>query len=180
MPCLNTFRISAKKAKKQEKKQQNLSLFFSFLLEVTIFFAELFLAFFIIFQRSNMATIVSWFRVLRWSLILTLILIIILYLAPLAFPKNYPKDGVHTMNEYKISSAILLGLCIFGLFAIWCHFVYMTLIFGCLMLVYLITDLVVYRMGNIGTYLPIAGIIICSFTLAAALRRLKHDAMYGA
>ena len=125
-----------------------------------------------------MATLVSWFRILRWSLILTLILIIILYLAPLAFPRHFEKI-VRTDDKYRNHAMIVSGLCIFGLIAIWCHYFYMTLLFGFLMVIYLIVELTMFQVSNIGTWLPIGGIVICSFTLSAALRRLKHEAMYG-
>lgn len=125
-----------------------------------------------------MATVLSLFRILRWAIILTLVLIIILRLAPLAFPRHF-SNSVSETDEYKISSGILAGLCVFGLIAVGCHFFYMTLLFALSMLIYLIAELVFFRLSIYGTLLPITGIIICSFTLSAALRRLKHEAMYG-
>lgn len=126
----------------------------------------------------TMAKLSSWFSVLRWSLILTLILWIILSLAPVAFPKHFEKHH-NPSDVFLINCAVMVSLSMYGLFSICCYYFYPTLIFGITLIVYLVVELVWLNMGNIGTYLMLFGVIICSFTYCAALRRLRNEALYG-
>lgn len=125
-----------------------------------------------------MAKLTSWFAVLRWSLILTLILVIILSLAPLVFSKHF--ERYNTANDlFLINTAVVIGLSIFGLVAVCCYYFYLTFIFGVTLIVYLIIEFAYLHLGNIGTWLLFAGLILCSFTYCAAMRRLRREALYG-
>lgn len=129
--------------------------------------------------QETMAKLSSWFAVLRWALILTLILVIILSIAPIIFPRHFEKSQKGTRDVQLINSALMVGLSVYGLLSVCCYYYYLTLIFGISLLVYLIVELVWLQLGNIGIYLTLAGLIICSFTYCAAMRRLRHEALYG-
>ena len=125
-----------------------------------------------------MAKLSSWFLVLRWAIILTLILVIILTLAPFAFPKHferfYPTDQLSLIN-----CAVMVGLSVYGLISVCCYYFYLTFIFAVTLTVYLVVEFAYLHLGNIGTWLTQIGLIICSFTYCAAMRRLQDEALYG-
>lgn len=124
-----------------------------------------------------MVKLTSWFSILRWALILTLVLIIILSTAPLLFPRHFER---HHFNAelHLYNTFIIVGLCVFGLLSICCYFYYLTIVFGIILTVYFIAEIVL-GIGNIGHYLTLVGVITCSFTYCAVMRRLKNEALYG-
>ncbi|KAH7637932.1 uncharacterized protein LOC124497104 [Dermatophagoides farinae] len=124
-----------------------------------------------------MVKLSSWFSIIRWALILTLLFIIIMAITPLLFPKYFDKDMLANDN-YRIHCTITILLAIIGLFTICCYYFYLTLIFATLSILYLIGEIAM-NMGNIGTYLTWIGVIICSYTYCAVMRRLRNDALYG-
>ena len=69
-------------------------------------------------------------------------------------------------------------LCIYGLCAICYHYFWFTLLFGLMMTVYLVLE-IVFMVGNIGIYLTTLGVIACSFTYCAVLKRFENEALYG-
>jgi hypothetical protein len=123
-----------------------------------------------------MASLRSWFSILRWSLIITLILLIILAIAPLIFVRNFAKEEVS--SYYVINGSVIIPLCVFGLCVICLYSFVFTLIFGILMTIYLSSQ-IFYLGGNIGVYLTELGVIACSFTYCAVLKRLENEALYG-
>lgn len=124
-----------------------------------------------------MAKLSAWFSILRWAIILTLILIIILTLSPIILPKHFDKD-MKVNLQYKIHCAVTICLASLGLFCVCCYFFYLTLIFASLSLLYLIAEIGL-SVGNIGTYLTWIGIVTCSYTFCAVMRRLRNEALYG-
>jgi len=126
-----------------------------------------------------MAKLSSWFAVLRWALILTLILVICLTLAPIFFPRKFARNDT-TDEKYRVNCVVMFALALFGLFSVGCYYFYLTFIFGITLVAYLIVEFVYLNLGNIGTWLTLIGLIICSFTYCAAMRRLRNEALYGA
>lgn len=125
-----------------------------------------------------MAKLTSLFSILRWSLILTLILVIVFALAPVAFPKYFSRVDT-TRNLFFINCVVIVGLSVFGLFSICCYYFYLTLLFAIILTVYIIAELILLNLNNAGIWLPMIGIDICSFTYCAAMRRLRREALYG-
>ena len=123
-----------------------------------------------------MASLRSWFSVLRWSLIATIIFLIIISIAPLIFVRSFEKEKVQ--DFHLINAPVMVILCIFGLCAICYYFFWFTLIFGIMMSIYLVTQ-IVYLHGNYGLYITKLGVIACSFTYCAVLKRFENEALYG-
>lgn len=125
-----------------------------------------------------MASLASWFVTLRWSLLATLLLNIILCSSPFLFPKYFEKTAERETNLPLINLIVIICLCVFGLLSIGCYFYYLTIAFATSLALYLAYDLV-NGFGNIGTYLLMVGVILCSYVYAAVMRRLKNEALYG-
>ncbi|XP_054158265.1 uncharacterized protein LOC128956566 [Oppia nitens] len=125
-----------------------------------------------------MASLRSWFSILRWSLILTLILLIILSIVPLIWPRNFTKESLIGPQYYLINGSVMISLSVFGLCSICYHYFWFTLLFALMLTVYLCVELV-FLGGNIGLYLTKLGVIACSFTYCAVLKRFENDELYG-
>lgn len=125
-----------------------------------------------------MAKLTSLFSVIRWSLIFTLVLVIIFALAPITFPKYFSTFDT-TQNIFVINCAVIVGLSVFGLFSICCYYFYLTLLFAIILIVYILAELIYFRLLNVGVWLPLIGIDLAAFTYCAAMRRLRREALYG-
>lgn len=123
-----------------------------------------------------MASLKSWFSILRWALIVTIIFLIIISIAPLIFVRNFEKEKID--YYYVINGSVMTILCILGLFAICYYFFWFTLVFGICLSIYLIVE-IFYLTGNYGLYITKLGVIACSFTYCAVLKRFEHEALYG-
>lgn len=131
-----------------------------------------------------MASLKSWFSICRWSLIISNILLIIISVWPLIFIRSIEKSMESSLSSTKITeltiinASVMLCLCTFGLCSVCCYCFYPTFLYAILMTIYLLIQLIHLHQGNIGLYMTMLGVIACSFTFCAVLKRLEHDDEY--
>lgn len=124
------------------------------------------------------------FSILRWALVLTLIIVIVLTSTRMMFPKKFdPVNEAllrprHNRHQNVIHLVATLAMCVYGIVCFCCYFYYASILF-CLLTALALPTMVILQLGNIGNYLTMVGLILCSLAYVLAMRKLKREAMYG-